>query len=329
MHDPEYDQEPEEPAFDRAELEEIGDDDEEEFSLDTLSQVYAKFRKDNPSSSAPSSSAPSSSSASDLVDSGQSLGEFQASIDDQGNGEPVEPTRPSGQPGGKPGGKTDFNDSSQPVAQQPGELVALTPDDDAHCALTPESIIEAILFIGSPVDVKLTPKKIAGLLRDVSPKEVGSIVKKLNARYQAEGAVYRISSVGGNLSMGLERSMADFQHAIFGKSRAIRLPPAAIEVLAVVAYHQPVSRNKVEELRKKPSGQLLLQLTRRGLLEMITNISQPIPQPKGDEKEPASEKSNRGKLFVTTDKFLDLMGLDSIHDLPQSHEIDDIDQVLG
>ena len=57
-------------------------------------------------------------------------------------------------------------------------------NDNAGCAITPETIVEAILFVGAPQGVKLTSRKIAAVLRDVSPKEVTQIVKQLNQRYQ-------------------------------------------------------------------------------------------------------------------------------------------------
>jgi segregation and condensation protein B len=367
---------------------ELAEEQEEEFSLDTLSQVYAQLKKNNSANAEQGIAQPEAASneSSDQPTVPEGNGE------DRDQAELTQSTIPLAH-------KLDSSHEKTSTAYRPGPGLAAM-DDDAPCPLTPESIVEAMLFVGSPVDVKLTAKKIAGVLRDVSPKEVSTIVKELNARYEADGSVYRIRSEGGRLSMVLAPTMLPFQQAIFGKSRSIRLPPAAIEVLAVVAYHQPVSKGRVENLRKKPSGQLLLQLTRRGLLELVqgtesqqaggersidqshrsgetsgtrpgggTGSANPANRPERSEEagqptdlnletgidsesdlsgeqqamqrksiaikegsEPSrarGERSGRRRLFVTTEKFLDLMGLDSIQDLPQSHEIDDIDQILG
>ena len=49
--------------------------------------------------------------------------------------------------------------------------------DDSPCPVNPLTILEAVLFVGTPQGTKLTAKKIAALMRDVSPKEIVSLVK--------------------------------------------------------------------------------------------------------------------------------------------------------
>ena len=77
-------------------------------------------------------------------------------------------------------------------------------DDNAGCPISPESIVESILFVGAPRDVKLNSRKIAAALRDVSPKEVTKIVAELNRRYEKENAAYRIKADGGVFEMVLD-----------------------------------------------------------------------------------------------------------------------------
>ncbi len=102
------------------------------------------------------------------------------------------------------------------IEAKSAESTEIEPDDDAACPISPESIIEAILFVGAPNDVKLTSRKIAAVLRDVSPKEVTKIAKQLNARYEAEDAAYRISTEKGDLRMVLADSLTGFQQEFFG-----------------------------------------------------------------------------------------------------------------
>ena len=71
--------------------------------------------------------------------------------------------------------------------------------------------MESILFVGAPRDVKQTSRKIAALLRDVSPKEVTKIVGSLNRRYEKENAAYRIKADGGVFEMVLDPKLIDFQ----------------------------------------------------------------------------------------------------------------------
>lgn len=180
-------------------------------------------------------------------------------------------------------------------------------DDNVGCPISPESIVESILFVGAPRDVKLNSRKIAAVLRDVSPKEVTKIVKELNRRYEKDNAAYRIKVDGGVFEMVLDPKLLDFQQEFFGRNREVRLSQAAIEVMAVVAYNQPITREQVEVLRGKPSGGVLKQLLKRQLLEQTR-----------DEKKP------KVKYYCTAERFLDLFELDELADLPQSHDMADM-----
>ena len=182
-----------------------------------------------------------------------------------------------------------------------------TIDDNAGCPVSPESIVESILFVGAPRDVKLNSRKIASVLRDVSPKEVTKIVAELNQRYEKENAAYRIKVDGGVFEMVLDPQLIDFQQEFFGRNREVRLSQAAIEVMAVVAYNQPITREQIDVLRNKPSSGVLKQLLKRELL-----------------KETRDEKTPKVKYYCTADRFLDLFELDELADLPQSHDMADI-----
>ncbi|MEL7497011.1 MAG: SMC-Scp complex subunit ScpB [Planctomycetota bacterium] len=180
-------------------------------------------------------------------------------------------------------------------------------DDNAACPISPESIIEAILFIGAPRDVKLTSRKVAAVLRDVSPKEVTSIVRQLNEKYEQENAAFRIKSDGGVFEMVLDPALNDFQQEFYGRNKQVRLSQAAIDVMAIVAYNQPTTREQVDKVRGKPSGAVLSQLVRRQLLIVERG-----------------KENSKVRYYSTTDRFLDLFQLEAISDLPQSHDVSDI-----
>ena len=183
-------------------------------------------------------------------------------------------------------------------------------DDDACCPISPESIIESILFVGAPKGATLNSRKIAAVLRDVSPKEVTQTVRALNSKYEKEDAAFRIESDGGVFKMKLDPQLVDFQQDFFGRNRQIRLSQAAIDVMAIVAYNQPATRELVEKIRLKPSGGVLAQLVRRELLTVELG-----------------ESNSKIKYYSTTDRFLDLFQLEVITDLPQSHDVSDMDEL--
>lgn len=216
------------------------------------------------------------------------------------------------------GNVDDTTDESTPDEEP---IVEAEPDqdqdeaellDDAPCAVSPQSILEAILFVGTPQGEKLTARKIAALMRDVSPKEIKQLVKELNAKYESEGAAYRIVQEKTAYRMELAKEFAEVKENFYGEVRVAKLSQPAVDVLAVVAYHQPVDRDRVDKIRIRPSGSILNQLVRRELLEIQQTETKPSR-----------------RMYVTTDRFLKLFGLETLEDLPQSHEVGSLDDIAS
>jgi segregation and condensation protein B len=190
---------------------------------------------------------------------------------------------------------------SAPLAEPPDVF----PADDDACPVTPKSILEAILFVGHPANEPLASERIAALMRGVRPEEIDDLVTELNAQYAAEGCPYTILSVNLGYQLGLRPEFAPLRDAFYGRVREARLSQSAIDVLAIVAYQQPIAQDEIDRLRGKPSGSILSQLVRRDLL----NLSRP------------AEKKAK-PVYRTTDRFLDLFDLDEVSDLPRSQEIE-------
>jgi segregation and condensation protein B len=181
----------------------------------------------------------------------------------------------------------------------------LAGSDELACEITPKSILEAILFVGHPADEPLTSQRIASLMRGVRASEIDDLVRELNEQYDSEGNPYRIASIGAGYRLLLRDEFAPLRDKFYGRVREARLSQSAIDVLAIVAYHQPVTQEEIDRLRGKPSGGLLSQLLRRDLLSV--------------EKPP--DRKTKPK-YSTTGRFLDLFSLDSLADLPRSQEAD-------
>lgn len=173
--------------------------------------------------------------------------------------------------------------------------------DNKSCPVSPKSILEAILFVGSPTDVRLTSRKIASLMRDVSPKEVTALTKELNKEYEEQNSAFRIVNRKNDLQLQLVEELEPIRQAFYGEVRIAKLSQSSIDVLSIVAYNQPITKKDVEKLRTLPCGPVLNQLVKRQLLELIEN--------------PANK---REKLYQTSDRFLELFGLESLSDLPRA-----------
>ncbi len=210
-------------------------------------------------------------------------------------------------------GAEAVGDTAEAAAAGDAESSGLdeSADDDAGCPISEESVLEAVLFVGAPEGVKLTSRRLASLMRDVSPKEIKAIVGRLNARYQAENAAYRIALHEEAWRLELIPELKSLEAGFQGEVRPVRLGQSAIDVLAIVAYHQPVSRHEVDRIWQRPCGAILSQLLQRQLIALDSS-SGPL----------------RDRKFTTTDRFLGMIGLDSIGDLPQTAEITDMEGIL-
>jgi len=170
---------------------------------------------------------------------------------------------------------------------------------DADAKVNPRSILEALLFVGQPGGEPLTSRKVASLMRGVRPQEVDDLVADLARSYAANNCPYEVVSKDAGWVMRLKPEFAGFGQVLEARARMVRLDGEALDVLAVVAWNQPVARDRLVELGCDATPTTLRMLVRRGLLELVP----------GDTKdaEPA---------YRTTRKFLDVFRLESLADLP-------------
>lgn len=195
-------------------------------------------------------------------------------------------------------------EAEEPLEDEQKEDVAAEPDaveSEAACEVSPRTILEAMLFVGHPENQPLTSEKVASLMRGVRAQEIDELVVELNRSYDEEGCPYRIESVGAGYQLVLRDEFHSLRDVFYGRVKAAKLSQAAVDVLAIVAYKQPLTREEVDALRGRPSGSLLAQLVRRQLLR----VERPHDKP-------------RTPRFCTTDRFLQLFSLESLRDLPST-----------
>lgn len=190
-------------------------------------------------------------------------------------------------------------------AEPPSEEEARSAEDDDPCPLSPRTILEAMLFVGCTDGTPLSSVRAASLMRGVTPEEIGPLVEELNAKYAATSRPYYVVNEGNGYRMTLRSAHAPLRDQFYGRVREAKLSQAAIDVLAIVAYQQPITVEKVNALRGRPCNHVLAQLVRRRLLR--------IERP---------EDTPRMVLYFTTDRFLELFALGSLADLPHPADFD-------
>jgi segregation and condensation protein B len=202
---------------------------------------------------------------------------------DSGEAEPREPCVPRQSPG-----------ASGPTA--------VTAEEDT-CPISPKTLFEAMLFVGNRENRPLSAAEATELMRDVSREEISGLVDELNATYERNNCPYHIIGEGDGYRLTLRKEFYPLRNKFHGRIREARLSQAAIDVLALVAYQQPITGEQVAKQRGKPSSHILAQLVRRGLLR----LGRPAEKP-------------RTPHYSTTDRFMRLFNLESLDDLPRSEE---------
>lgn len=186
------------------------------------------------------------------------------------------------------------------------ESLAQEVDDDSIVPVEPLTILEAMLFVGDPQNIPLRPEKAAVLMRGVSVQEIHQLVSELNNRYKSDACPWHIRLEQDGYYLRLRDEYASVRDVFYGKVRLARLSQSAIDVLALVAYEQPLTADDVNRLRGVQSNAILNQLVQRNLLRV--------------------ERERRGTrsvaVYFTTERFLDLFALESLEDLPQSEELE-------
>jgi segregation and condensation protein B len=166
----------------------------------------------------------------------------------------------------------------------------------------PLRIIEALLFVGgSP----LNAKRAREILRGLTQQQFDEAVSQLNADYRRQARPYSIQPQEAGWALTLKPRWRPVIDKLYGGVREARLSTSAVDVLAIVAYRQPITKAETDNFRGADSGALLRQLVRRGLIQIV-------PMPGAPRKEVA---------YATTVKFLDMFGLTSLDDLPKTHDL--------
>lgn len=174
---------------------------------------------------------------------------------------------------------------------------------DQNSNVSPVQVIEAALFVGG---APLTARKICALVRgSFDTAFVEQTLDELNAAYLAQGRPYEIRLGEGGYRLELRPEYDRLRHRVYGSGpREVRLAQDVLEVLALVAYRQPISQKEIESHGKENAANLLRQLLRRDLISF--------------ERGPLGRKDLQ---YQTTPRFLSVFGLAGIDDLPQAEDL--------
>jgi len=171
---------------------------------------------------------------------------------------------------------------------------------------TIKSAFESMMFTwGEPLDVKM-----AADVFNISKQDAYDYFRELQSEYEQEGRGIVIREVNGAFQFVTREENADYIERLCTPVKAKRLSQSALEVLAIVAYKQPVTKGEIEAIRGIKCDRVMEGLMAKNLVEAVGR----------------SEAIGRPILYGTTDTFLKNFGFTSIKDLP---EIDDIESAIN
>ncbi|MDR2346512.1 MAG: SMC-Scp complex subunit ScpB [Planctomycetaceae bacterium] len=204
----------------------------------------------------------------------------------------------------------EYNDNNSENEEPEQEEILDTnnngTNNDIKIPISPESIFEAMLFVGDRNNKPLTTELAAGKMRNVQQYEIDEAVNSLNKKYDLLGTPYEIIKDADGYRMILRKEFSSIQEKFYGKIREAKLSQSAIDVLAIIAYKQPITADEIQTLRKLPSSAVISQLVKRGLIRFEKDI----------------QNKKKKILYKTTQRFLELFQLNSIDELPIAEDFD-------
>ncbi len=162
--------------------------------------------------------------------------------------------------------------------------------------LSPKAALEALLFVSSD------PVSASGLAQalDIAPGEAASLLAELKVEYEEANRGFQLREVAGGWRLFTHPAFHEQVEAFVLSWDTQKLSQAALETLAVIAYHQPATREQVRGIRGVNSDGVISSLVDKGLVREL-----------GRDAE-----HGQAILYGTTNAFLEKFGLRSLKDLP-------------
>lgn len=165
-----------------------------------------------------------------------------------------------------------------------------------------KSAMESMMFIwGQPLSVKLAAEVL-----NIEEKEAYICFKELQEEYCRAGRGIRVREVNGSFQLVTAEENEAFIGRLCTPVKQKRLSQSALEVLAVVAYKQPVTKGEIEAVRGIKCDRVIEGLQKKGL---VTDVGR-------------SDGVGRPLLYGTTDMFLKNFGFETLEELPDIEELE-------
>ncbi len=170
-------------------------------------------------------------------------------------------------------------------------------------------IIEALLIVS---EGGLSREDLKRAIADVDDGDIEEGVRLLEEEYSGPARSFNIAEIGGKYYIASKPEYMPWISSLYRKEIE-RLTGPSLETLAIIAYQQPVTRAEIESIRGVNAGGVLKALLDKALIQV-----------KGRK-----DVIGRPLIYGTTEKFLEIFGLNSLEDLPALKDFREEDLEYG
>ena len=162
-----------------------------------------------------------------------------------------------------------------------------------------KKIIEALLFVS---DKPLLNMEIKAVIKEDLPEnvKVEDIMNELQQEYVQLNRAYELKFVADGWTFATKPEYSSWIKKLLKEKTILKLSPSAMEVLAIIAYKQPITRAEIDNVRGVDSGGVIDTLTDRKFIKIVGR----------------KETLGRPLLYGTTQEFLRHFGLSHLSELP-------------
>lgn len=165
--------------------------------------------------------------------------------------------------------------------------------------------IETIIFMSDkPIDLQKIKNTIDP---DLPLRVVHESIARLQEEYEAKHHGIRLMEVAQGYQFRTKATYSKIVQKMF-KVASLQLSPTALEVMAIIAYKQPISKTAVENIRGVDSSHIIRALMDRRLVKIVGR----------------SEEVGKPSLYGTTSEFLEVFNLNDVSDLPSENELEEL-----
>ena len=173
-------------------------------------------------------------------------------------------------------------------------------DTQSEQSFTLKRIIEA-LFFSTNVPLTLTKiREVTDTYYALKPKQLRALIEELQMEYILQKRAFRLEEVAQGYLIRTSEAYAPYIELMQRSKRTEKLSPAASEVLAIIAYKNPITRPQIEAIRGVDCSGTIYSLLERALIEPVGKLEAP----------------GRPTLYGITKDFLVYFGLRDAKDLP-------------